>query len=119
MLGLLSVAICTLALELVYTDFTVVYTFHMTKRLVDIDEEALDAARSQLGTTTIKATVNEALRLDSARPAYFALLANIHLGESQWREALAAAERGLELEGRAATVDDISRLTADFIASAR
>jgi Arc/MetJ family transcription regulator len=35
----------------------------MTKRLVDIDEEALNAARSQLGTTTIKATVNEALRL--------------------------------------------------------
>jgi Arc/MetJ family transcription regulator len=58
-----SIAITTLALELVYTDFTVVYTFHMTKRLVDIDEEALDAARSQLGTTTIKATVNEALRL--------------------------------------------------------
>ncbi len=40
-----------------------VYTVDMTKRLVDIDEEALDAARSQLGTTTIKATVNEALRL--------------------------------------------------------
>ena len=58
-----SVAITTLALESVYTGFTVVYTFHMTKRLVDIDEEALDAARSQLGTTTIKATVNEALRL--------------------------------------------------------
>jgi hypothetical protein len=35
----------------------------MTKRLVDIDEDALNAARSQLGTTTIKATVNEALRL--------------------------------------------------------
>ena len=35
----------------------------MTKRLVDIDEDALDAARSQLGTTTIKATVNQALRL--------------------------------------------------------
>jgi hypothetical protein len=35
----------------------------MTKRLVDIDEEALDAARSQLGTISIKATVNEALRL--------------------------------------------------------
>jgi Arc/MetJ family transcription regulator len=30
---------------------------------VDIDEDALEAARSQLGTTTIKATVNEALRL--------------------------------------------------------
>lgn len=47
----------------VYTTVTFVYTREMTKRLVDIDEEALDAARSQLGTTTIKATVNEALRL--------------------------------------------------------
>jgi Arc/MetJ family transcription regulator len=63
MLGFQSVAITTLALGCVYTDFMVVYTCHMTKRLVDIDEEALDAARSQLGTTTIKATVNEALRL--------------------------------------------------------
>jgi hypothetical protein len=43
--------------------FTVIYTLPMTKRLVDIDEVALDAARLQLGTTTIKATVNEALRL--------------------------------------------------------
>ncbi|HAM02795.1 MAG TPA: hypothetical protein DCQ30_11325 [Acidimicrobiaceae bacterium] len=34
----------------------------MSKRLVDIDEEALDAARAQLGTETIKDTVNEALR---------------------------------------------------------
>ncbi len=49
--------------EPVYTPITLVYTDDMTKRLVDIDEEALDAARSQLGTTTIKATVNEALRL--------------------------------------------------------
>ncbi len=63
MLGFLAVARTTVALEAVYTDFTVVYTCHMTKRLVDIDDEALDAARSQLGTTTIKATVNEALRL--------------------------------------------------------
>ena len=46
---------------LLYT--SLIYTPDMTKRLVDIDEEALDAARSQLGTTTIKATVNEALRL--------------------------------------------------------
>jgi len=29
--------------------------------LVDLDDEALSAARSQLGTTTIEATVNEAL----------------------------------------------------------
>ena len=34
----------------------------MTKRLVDIDEHALDAARAELGTHTIKDTVNEALR---------------------------------------------------------
>ncbi len=34
----------------------------MTKRLVDIDDEALDAARAGLGTETIKDTVNQALR---------------------------------------------------------
>jgi len=40
----------------------VVYTHGMTKRLIDVDDEALDAARAQLGTRTIKDTVNEALR---------------------------------------------------------
>lgn len=34
----------------------------MTKHLVDIDDEALGAARAELGTETIKETVNEALR---------------------------------------------------------
>jgi Arc/MetJ family transcription regulator len=34
----------------------------MTKRLVDIDDDALASARAQLGTGTIKDTVNEALR---------------------------------------------------------
>ncbi|MGB3187557.1 MAG: hypothetical protein WBG36_01430 [Ornithinimicrobium sp.] len=34
----------------------------MTKHLVDLDEETLSAARAELGTTTIKDTVNEALR---------------------------------------------------------
>lgn len=34
----------------------------MAKHLVDLDEEALGAARAELGTTTIKETVNEALR---------------------------------------------------------
>ena len=34
----------------------------MPKRLVDIDDDALNAARAQLGTETIKDTVNEALR---------------------------------------------------------
>jgi Arc/MetJ family transcription regulator len=35
----------------------------MTKRLVDIDDDALEVARGRLGTTTIKETVNVALRL--------------------------------------------------------
>ena len=34
----------------------------MAKHLVDIDDEALGAAQAQLGTETIKETVNEALR---------------------------------------------------------
>lgn len=34
----------------------------MAKRLVDIDEEALAAAQAELGTSTMKDTVNEALR---------------------------------------------------------
>jgi Arc/MetJ family transcription regulator len=34
----------------------------MTKRLIDVDDNALDAARAHLGTRTIKETVNEALR---------------------------------------------------------
>jgi len=34
----------------------------MGKHLVDIDEQALRAARAELGTETIKATVNRALR---------------------------------------------------------
>lgn len=39
----------------------------MSKRLVDIDEASLQAAQAELGTATIKATVNEALRLAGAR----------------------------------------------------
>jgi Arc/MetJ family transcription regulator len=34
----------------------------MSKHLVDVDEELLGAARAELGTETIKETVNEALR---------------------------------------------------------
>jgi Arc/MetJ family transcription regulator len=34
----------------------------MTKRLVDIDDAALAAAQAQLGTVSMKDTVNEALR---------------------------------------------------------
>ena len=35
----------------------------MTKHLVDIDDVTLGAARAELGTSTLKDTVNEALRL--------------------------------------------------------
>lgn len=38
----------------------------MGKHLVDIDEEVLSAARAELGTATIKDTVNEALRVAAA-----------------------------------------------------
>lgn len=34
----------------------------MAKHLIDLDEERLAAARAELGTTTLKDTVNEALR---------------------------------------------------------
>jgi len=34
----------------------------VTKRLIDVDDTALDGARAGLGTRTIKDTVNEALR---------------------------------------------------------
>lgn len=38
----------------------------MAKHLIDLDEIALGAARAELGTTTIKDTVNEALRRATA-----------------------------------------------------
>ena len=52
-----------------YTQDTAVYTYDMAKHLVDLDEETLDAARAELGTTTIKDTVNEALRRATNRRA--------------------------------------------------
>jgi Arc/MetJ family transcription regulator len=44
-----------------YTSEVGVYTGSMGKHLVDIDEEALRAARARLGSATIKETVNRAL----------------------------------------------------------
>ncbi|MGH9301283.1 MAG: type II toxin-antitoxin system VapB family antitoxin [Acidimicrobiales bacterium] len=38
----------------------------MPKHLVDIDETALAAAQAELGTATMKETVNEALRRSGA-----------------------------------------------------
>ncbi len=46
----------------IYSDISV-YTRFMSKHLVDIDETALRAARKELGTRTIKETVNRALGL--------------------------------------------------------
>ena len=41
----------------------------MSKRLIDVDDEALQNARKELGTRTIKDTVNQALRLASLESA--------------------------------------------------
>jgi len=38
------------------------YTQGVAKHLVDLDEESLSAAQAELGTKTIKDTLNEALR---------------------------------------------------------
>jgi Arc/MetJ family transcription regulator len=46
----------------VYLICSNVYTLNMTKRLVEIDDELLDRARSVMGTETIKATVQAALQ---------------------------------------------------------
>jgi Arc/MetJ family transcription regulator len=55
----------------------------MSKHPADLDEDALSAARAELGTTTIKDTVNEALRrtIQQRRPRVAAAL-----------DALAAAD---------------------------
>ncbi|MCA1696213.1 MAG: hypothetical protein LC749_16655 [Actinobacteria bacterium] len=45
-----------------YTGGAFVYTTTIGKHLIDVDEQALDAARAELRTATIKDTVNEALR---------------------------------------------------------
>jgi len=51
----------------VYTSAVVVYTADVAKHLIDLDEEALSAAQAELGTATIKDTVNTALQLASER----------------------------------------------------
>lgn len=64
----------------------------MTKRLVDIDERALAQARAELGTRTIKETVNTALRQaaagrdDAIRRALDQLAAATHVDrDDAWR----------------------------------
>lgn len=64
----------------------------MGKHLVDIDEKALSAARAELGTVTMKDTVNEALRVAAAGrdprvAAAIDVLANAELADRNeaWR----------------------------------
>ncbi|MHB2022396.1 MAG: hypothetical protein ACYCO3_03565 [Mycobacteriales bacterium] len=64
----------------------------MAKHLVDLDEQMLDSARAELGTTTIKDTVNEALRRATSRrkhsvAAALDVLARAHLDDraDAWR----------------------------------
>ncbi len=44
-----------------------IYTWGMAKHLVDIDEDALANAKRELGTSTIKDTINLALRQSTPR----------------------------------------------------
>ena len=86
-----SIPASTLRLP-VYTDRPTVYSVGMAKHLVDLDEELLDSARAELGTTTIKDTVNEALRRATSRrersvAAALDVLARAHLDDraNAWR----------------------------------
>lgn len=64
----------------------------MAKHLIDLDEDALRAARAELGTGTIKDTVNEALQRATAQrerrvAAALDVLAGAHLDDraEAWR----------------------------------
>jgi Arc/MetJ family transcription regulator len=56
--------------------YTPGYAVHMSKHLIDLDDDALTAARARLGTATLKDTVNEALRraIERRRPRLRAAL---------------------------------------------
>jgi Arc/MetJ family transcription regulator len=58
-----------------------VYTELMGKHLVDIDEAALAAAQAELGTASMKDTVNEALRRATVRRSARVQKALDRLGE--------------------------------------
>lgn len=62
------------------------------KHLIDLDEDALSVARARLGTSTIRDTVNAALRLAAGEPqaaaaAALDVLASIELEDREraWR----------------------------------
>jgi Arc/MetJ family transcription regulator len=53
----------------------------MTRTLVDIDDDALQAAAAQLGTTTKVETVNRALAEIAARPGRLAFLETLRTAD--------------------------------------
>ena len=61
----------------IYATCSSVYTRPITKRLIDIDDNALEQARELLGGATIKDTVNTALREFSDRDTRIRLFAHI------------------------------------------
>jgi Arc/MetJ family transcription regulator len=68
----------------------------MTKRLIDVDDELIEAAKAYLGTTTLKDTVNTALREITARrdvEAYLAWWATDPLPDLRDPEIMAGAWR--------------------------
>ena len=61
------------------------YTHAVTKHLVDIDDAALASAQAELGTSTMKETVNEALRRSALRQTNRVARALTRLGEQQYQ----------------------------------
>ncbi len=79
-------------MELGYINLWLYILRVMGKHLVDLDDDALNAARAELGTSTIKDTVNEALRRASKERALrihnaLDVLANAKIDEREeaWR----------------------------------
>ena len=84
----------------------------MTRRTIDIDDEALEGAKAWMGTKTITETVNEALRDMAKKPDRLALiqhwfsdpyrkLSDVDEMEKAWRKekySLLTAARSLEQE---------------------
>ena len=59
----------------------------MTRRLVDIDDEALSAAAAELGTSTSVETINSALAEIAARPRRLAALERLRTADDDLGDA--------------------------------
>jgi Arc/MetJ family transcription regulator len=68
------------------------------KTVIDLDEDLLDRARRELGTTTKKDTINEALRLVAERSARLEAIGDLMAIDRDWdglvdEDKVPAAER--------------------------